>query len=1333
MGSVLVLVALVACGFVGWLLGSRHGKAQVTSGGIQPSALAQAWQEGRDSALREEASASLPTVETGAPGDFTPATALAKDGDFPPVLPRPLEDGPKPVHAMANVDGIPAQRYQTHPSPLAPSHHQVPAPGQTPPMVGVRQPPPPRSAQEREKATLRNINITLYAASLLLVAAASLFIGLAMPPLAKFGGLVAVTTMFYVAGLLIHAFSERLRPAGMAFAGTGLALIPVSGLALSALVVHDPVTAWWVTSLVGTAAFVYAAARLDSRVVAYLSLTFLVSSAWSGGAVLNRGLFWYFMFSMVLAAVGTALAYGRPGWLGNLYLRAFTETHRFLAPATLLAAILLGQTLGAEDLSLLLIAGTIYYVAVTIFGPAAERALNLVAGRVCATGAIVLLAYVFGAGPWGMARTLGIVLLLQAVAVHYAGERYRRFVAPQVRALVGIEIQGLLAGAAALVLVLNEAFNGGGSTGWASINYLLLLVALSSAALSARGRKFLPWIALLMGLAGLLEPGVVLSPWRQVAFLVVGLACAVPGLRLAVGRHFRRLRRGILAVLPIGLTAIGAWAASGFLVTTSTSGPSLTAWFFGDPSRWAEGGTETRDLMIIAILIFVISWMALAALAAWTLEAGFMLSSLVVVVVTEVRLSSLESGGDPWTTAVALAALVLSVLGSNTLLETLSRGSGRAARRKSLIAQGVAPLVIVGTWLASFEIENRWLVLAVCLTALSHAAWRLFRAVGAKERLAYAVTAQLFFSLSILELSYQLHADAHVRWAVFAISLAVGQTARLWTRRRGDGTPSTYGSTISNATLVLLFLGPLVYFGIHGGPGSGVDMVSLLVQYFCLLSVGLLKWRTDVAAPNTASSMWRTVTRMQILVVAYAWVWLLLIPSGLISLRQGGWLTEPLWNTKVLLVLLLMFSVLMMGFEALAPDTALRRRVTSLLAGREGAGLLGRSGPGPENSAHPMARAIAVAGYLGFAAAVVLGGSNTSAGSNPATVPGGDLWFAAILLAATAGCVVFAVTRGLPLLLSGAIVFLPWAVSLALAQWVGDPESRVVLSKVYMISAVSSAVLLYAAGWLQRPQTRDESGLITAPRSWSWLHARFLTGGAIVVLFIDGFEANVMQSREGPAGPATTLAYIGTFMIAVAAVATVAEFPRRHRERSGEVAALVIAGCAQHAWHLAYGQPGWFWMTQYWVILFALLAAYEIRAGRRKDADYPLIASAVLLSGSAPFGLALEQGWGQAWLLLAHVLLLAAGLLLNRRLYVVWGAVAAALMILWFLRGFTILLLAFLAAGLIALAIWRLQRLGKDKEVPQAPVPEPEGPDSAPPAPTQEKQTGVPAPEQQKR
>ena len=54
--------------------------------------------------------------------------------------------------------------------------------------------------------------------------------------------------------------------------------------------------------------------------------------------------------------------------------------------------------------------------------------------------------------------------------------------------------------------------------------------------------------------------------------------------------------------------------------------------------------------------------------------------------------------------------------------------------------------------------------------------------------------------------------------------------------------------------------------------------------------------------------------------------------------------------------------------------------------------------------------------------------------------------------------------------------------------------------------------------------------------------------------------------------------------------------------------------------------------------------------------------------------------------------LLVAGLGYGERLFVWWGAAGVALCIMWAMRQYTYVLLALIAVGLIALALWRLSR-----------------------------------------
>ncbi|HEX2246780.1 MAG TPA: hypothetical protein VHH13_04440, partial [Arthrobacter sp.] len=269
----------------------------------------------------------------------------------------------------------------------------------------------------KQRRDLRNINITLYSASLLLVAAAALFIGSGLPAGARAVTIFTVTLLFYGAGLTVYSRAPRLRPAGMAFTGTGLALLPVAGLALYNFVLADAASSWLITALVGTAAYGYAAVRMQSRVVAYLSLPFFISIAWSAVAALGGALVWYFTFSIALASAFSLVSYFRPRWMPGVYIAALVEVHRYLTPLAVLAAFFVGDQLRAAEYALLLAIAAGYYAAMLLSGRGQDKLANTYGLRLAVTlAAMYLVVAAGGTWPWAL-FALAAALALQAVAL----------------------------------------------------------------------------------------------------------------------------------------------------------------------------------------------------------------------------------------------------------------------------------------------------------------------------------------------------------------------------------------------------------------------------------------------------------------------------------------------------------------------------------------------------------------------------------------------------------------------------------------------------------------------------------------------------------------------------------------------------------------------------------------------------------------------------------------------------------------------------------------------------------------------------------------------------
>ena len=354
----------------------------------------QGWLDAMAKVAQERQPKSMPPLQS-VPGITTPVI-----GRTPP--PQPTSQPSARQQPAAKV--LPPARQQTYPArPARPAESD-----------GERK-------ARRERRDRQNINVTLYVASLLLVAAAALFVGTGLAPMFRFAGVCAVAALFYASGLVLHRRVHRLRPAAVAFTGTGLALIPVIGLALYNFVLFHGPAVWLLTSLAGTFAYIAAALRLESRVLVYLSLTFVVSTAWSGVAVLGGALVWYFVALTGVAVLFTAVSLLRPGWLPPVFIRPLATLHPLVVPAVALVSTFFPLLLARWEYALVLGICGMYFGVMTAVRGAPVRLLNFYATRLALTvSGSVAVWEVTGHGADALFAA-GLFLALQSTATAFGG------------------------------------------------------------------------------------------------------------------------------------------------------------------------------------------------------------------------------------------------------------------------------------------------------------------------------------------------------------------------------------------------------------------------------------------------------------------------------------------------------------------------------------------------------------------------------------------------------------------------------------------------------------------------------------------------------------------------------------------------------------------------------------------------------------------------------------------------------------------------------------------------------------------------------------------------
>ncbi|PQZ96106.1 hypothetical protein CQ018_02150 [Arthrobacter sp. MYb227] len=1291
--------------FIGGYVAKRKAKKSTH---ISETGLANAWQEGFEAAQR---------TNSTAPGIVTVPTALAEGAGTGQPLPResspPVKQQPE-QHLQATAipakapgenrtpESRPAFASQTEGVPPRQKVFEVIRPAAAGDQAPERPAPWVPVVVDPQVRALRNINITLYIAALLLVAAASLFISLALNPAAKVVGLALVTAGFYAGGLITHKRSERLRPAAVAFASTGLALLPMTGLAYFILLPASAGSVWLITSIIGTAAFVYAAGKLRSRVIAALSTTFMVSTAYAGGAVLNRGLVFYFLFSMLLATGITLATIFKPRWLNNLYLQSFTAAHKYLVPATILAALLSLPLLNALDYTWLFAAACAYYAIAGVVAPTRERYWDQLAGRLAIMLALLSLMIHLEASSSTIARVLSVLFVAQAVALSYRVLWYSRKVAPK-PALVRIELWSLLSLGAltSVATIASDALSSSRYQLNANYDWSLPVVLIASILIAVRVRGTFLLTPLVIGLLSLCSFGP-LAPGFQ--SIVLGSAW-IATWWLVRERHSKVAQLTKLAwrlTLPLLVARIFVFAAAGWqLSTRAISDVGLEDL----PVLPSTLRTQRTIVEFAGMTGFVLGVLCLVAWSIWRLWvsgtetslkqkrqastkakrfeteeilAGFFAGGLLLVFILTAWLQfrrasrgSRTFSGTSWSdefwlnqdlsqplmwVILALGLISASVLLGTPRLGSLVRASNNTSMQHSMpglitgnsvrrLIHGGAAISLGGAlWLGAF-LEPAWLSEIVALLGLTYVLLRLVSKDAAVPGYFYALAAQILFSATAWHIADRFSMDAHGQFALFALTTTVAQSARLLVGAR----VAMLGSATTQKAFNLGTLGVLMLptFSYVGWAAGEIDQAGLLIQLICLLVfIGSLLY-----TPKSLPETWERWGEYGLWALgAFTLMAFILVPAQWVMLRDGGWLPVGLWGTKTAATILMLLVVAVVLSEKLGIGEARYRVVRALLA------------------------AIFLLGVLGICSELSTG------------------WQLVAAVLAGVATIVFAAGLGIPLVLIGTVVFLLIALENALELF----RVAALLAPAHprddmLLLAGASLILLIGsifAGRFNSPSV-PFSSILQRHEGFAPAHARVIFTSTLILVGVAGLTGLISSQRA--------YVYLGAGLFMIGALAAAAlEFPRHLREAAYEISFVLAAAVLQRCLIAAGIGFEFFGFFYYWVIVIALLAAYEFFRQREMRAVVTLLLAAGLLS-LLGLGTIVDSTLSeQLVVLLTFAGLLVFGLLSNRRMFTLWAAIGIGVAVLWFLRGYTFALLLILAALLIALALWRLGKMNQD-------------------------------------
>jgi len=613
-------------------------------------------------------------------------------------------------------------------------------------------------AEQKAKHDNQNINTVLYVASFLLVAAAALFVSTSFPETIRFAGIWLVTLSFYLVGFILYDKVQKLRPAAIAFVGTGLALLPFTGIAMHNLLLTDINISWFITSVIGVFAFTLATVRLKSQVIAYFSIAFMISMATSSVATLGAGLIWYFVVLIGFGSLMTFIAKIKPNWVSECFATPIQQTNQWLVPLTLIASLVAFTGLTTRDYWIITLVSAVYYAAVAV-SSSIGREMAVFVARLLASLAGLLIAYdIFGS--WvavGLAMSM-IGIIQVAVSFIFLPQRIAGDSNNETWLWIGFIMQLF-----SLMFVL-------GSGSWAIIIFYQLLTMLvmsfvvaymlRRASLTAFGTVALVVLPIIWGL-NIISPSIEL---RWISLIFLSFASIV----LAV-RAIPKFIVGSPSIRPFLLMNFGIFLIESLAFTASIdAGWGFAIWILAAASIYHLVYIERQpQLLIISNIVMLVSVVWLAKLLKIELTWTAMTVSGIVFCLYYAMYWALELYGKKeysvyfWVSSMLPLGLVSMVsLASDTLAVAASFGmitlalvsliDGWRNKRYGMIDLGVVAATIGMQRIINFNTPDiNWLVYthwwAIVVAALAYLYYRAGQKDKAKTR---AIFALLFISVS---------------------------------------------------------------------------------------------------------------------------------------------------------------------------------------------------------------------------------------------------------------------------------------------------------------------------------------------------------------------------------------------------------------------------------------------------------------------------------------------------------------------------------------------------------------------------------------------------------
>lgn len=251
----------------------------------------------------------------------------------------------------------------------------------------------PAQATLSVQEPLDNTTMLLYFGAFLFVASIGLFISFGgATGWLKTAAVALVMFVLYSSGIWLYRNKTKLKPAGLAFAGIGMSIAPLVGLAAYTYIFKDQARGvWFLTSILCMGMYLHALVTIRKPLVSYIFIFTLLSLFESGVSIINVPIY-YFGWAMALTGMLLQIASLMKGFWPDLR-EPSRQSSQLFVPLSIIISFYLVQSQGLTQLGISLLLGGLFYGLEAFNSTAGERQNNAVASHVALLAGLVCLVF----------------------------------------------------------------------------------------------------------------------------------------------------------------------------------------------------------------------------------------------------------------------------------------------------------------------------------------------------------------------------------------------------------------------------------------------------------------------------------------------------------------------------------------------------------------------------------------------------------------------------------------------------------------------------------------------------------------------------------------------------------------------------------------------------------------------------------------------------------------------------------------------------------------------------------------------------------------------------